>query len=41
MNNTKKYKLYDSENHLMCSFQTFQQASTYKMAYGNSNWYIK
>lgn len=41
MNTVKKYKLYDSKDHLICSFQSYQQASVYKLAYGNKDWYIK
>jgi len=37
----KKYNLYDSKDYLVCSFQSYQQASVYKLAYGNRGWYIK
>lgn len=41
MNTAKKYNLYDSRGQLICSFLTYQRASAYKMAYGNSGWYIR
>ena len=41
MNTAKKYNLYDSRGQLICSFLTYQRVSAYKMAYGNSGWYIR
>lgn len=41
MKTDKKYNLYDSKGQLICSFQSYQQASVYKLAYGNRGWYIK
>ena len=35
------YKVYDSLGNLMRKFSTYQAASAYKMAYGNSSWTIK
>lgn len=37
----KRYNVYDSEGNFMRSFPNYQQASTYKFAYGNYWWKIK
>ena len=34
------YKVYDSLGNLMRKFSTYQAAITFKMTFGNSNWYI-
>ena len=35
------YKVYDSLGNFIKRFPTFQQASNYKLAYGNNYWVIK
>lgn len=35
------YKVYDSLGNFIRSFPIYQQASNYKLAYGNSNWTIR
>lgn len=35
------YRVYDSLGNFMRSFPTYQQASTYKLAFGNYGWTIK
>lgn len=35
------YKVFDSLGNLMRKFSTYQDAVTYKLAYGNSSWTIK
>ena len=36
----KYYTVKDSTGHVMRTFPTYQQASTYKFVYGNSGWII-
>lgn len=35
------YRVYDSLGNFMRSFPTYQQASNYKLAFGNYGWTIK
>lgn len=35
------YRVYDSLGNFLRSFPTYQQASTYKLAFGNYGWTIK
>jgi len=35
------YKVYDSLGNFMRKFPTYEQASNYKLAYGNRSWTIK
>lgn len=36
----KYYTVKDSTGHVMRTFKTYQEASTYKFVYGNSGWFI-
>ena len=35
------YRVYDSLGNFLRSFPTYQQASNYKLAFGNYGWVIK